>query len=398
MKLNFAKRMSYIKASEIREILKVTEQDDVISFAGGLPAPELFPVNEINEITRIVLEEAGTKALQYTTTEGYAPLREWIAERMNNRLGTSFDKDNILITHGSQQGLDLSGKVFLDEGDIVLCESPTYLAAISALKAYGCSFIEIPTDTDGMDMNVLEDVLNSTKNIKLIYVIPTFQNPTGRTWSLERRRKLAELSAKYNIAVVEDNPYGELRFEGEHLPSVKSFDEAGNVLCTGSFSKIFCPGFRIGWMAGDKEIIRKYVLVKQGTDLQCNTIAQMTIAEYLKRYDIDKHIAKIIEVYRKRRDIAMKCMERYFPDTVNFTHPEGGLFTWIELPEGIPAREILEKCLEKKIAFVPGGSFFPNGNRENTLRINYSNMPEDRIEKGLQIMGEVVTEYIRKSK
>lgn len=398
MKLNFAKRMSYIKASEIREILKVTEQDDVISFAGGLPAPELFPVNEINEITRIVLEEAGTKALQYTTTEGYAPLREWIAERMNNRLGTSFDKDNILITHGSQQGLDLSGKVFLDEGDIVLCESPTYLAAISALKAYGCSFIEIPTDTDGMDMNVLEDVLNSTKNIKLIYVIPTFQNPTGRTWSLERRRKLAELSAKYNIAVVEDNPYGELRFEGEHLPSVKSFDEAGNVLCTGSFSKIFCPGFRIGWMAGDKEIIRKYVLVKQGTDLQCNTIAQMTIAEYLKRYDIDKHIAKIIEVYRKRRDIAMKCMERYFPDTVKFTHPEGGLFTWIELPEGIPAREILEKCLEKKIAFVPGGSFFPNGNRENTLRINYSNMPEDRIEKGLQIMGEVVTEYIRKSK
>lgn len=398
MKLNFAKRMSYIKASEIREILKVTEQDDVISFAGGLPAPELFPVNEINEITRIVLEEAGTKALQYTTTEGYAPLREWIAERMNNRLGTSFDKDNILITHGSQQGLDLSGKVFLDEGDIVLCESPTYLAAISALKAYGCSFIEIPTDTDGMDMNVLEDVLNSTENIKLIYVIPTFQNPTGRTWSLERRRKLAELSAKYNIAVVEDNPYGELRFEGEHLPSVKSFDEAGNVLCTGSFSKIFCPGFRIGWMAGDKEIIRKYVLVKQGTDLQCNTIAQMTIAEYLKRYDIDKHIAKIIEVYRKRRDIAMKCMERYFPDTVNFTHPEGGLFTWIELPEGVPAREILEKCLEKKIAFVPGGSFFPNGNRENTLRINYSNMPEDRIEKGLQIMGEVVTEYIRKSK
>ena len=398
MKLNFAKRMSYIKASEIREILKVTEQDDVISFAGGLPAPELFPVNEINEITRIVLEEAGTKALQYTTTEGYAPLREWIAERMNNRLGTAFDKDNILITHGSQQGLDLSGKVFLDEGDVVLCESPTYLAAISALKAYGCRFIEIPTDAAGMDMNALEDVLNCTENIKLIYVIPTFQNPTGRTWSLERRRKLAELSAKYNIAVVEDNPYGELRFEGEHLPSVKSFDEAGNVLCTGSFSKIFCPGVRIGWMAGDKEIVRKYVLVKQGTDLQCNTIAQMTIAEYLKRYDIDKHIAKIIEVYRKRRDIAMECMERYFPDTVKFTHPEGGLFTWIELPEGIPAREILEKCLEKKIAFVPGGSFFPNGNRENTLRINYSNMPEDRIEKGLQILGEVVTEYIHKSK
>lgn len=395
MQLQFAKRMSYIKASEIREILKVTEQEDVISFAGGLPAPELFPIDEINKVTQIVLKEAGTKALQYTTTEGYAPLREWIAKRMNEGLGTTFDKDNILITHGSQQGLDLSGKVFLDEGDIVLCESPTYLAAISAFKAYGCGFVEIPTDKDGMRMDVLEDVLNKTKNIKLIYVIPTFQNPTGKTWSLERRKKLAELSSKYSIVVVEDNPYGELRFEGEHLPSIKSFDKVGNVLCTGSFSKIFCPGFRIAWIAGDKEIIRKYVLVKQGTDLQCNTIAQMTIAEYLKRYDIDKHIKKIVEVYKKRRDIAIECIERYFPDNIKFTRPKGGLFTWIELPEGISARKVLEKCLDRKIAFVPGGSFFPIENRENTLRINYSNMPEDKIEEGLKIMGEVVKEYIR---
>lgn len=397
MKLKFAKRMSYIKASEIREILKVTEQEDVISFAGGLPAPELFPIDEINEINQIVLKEAGTKALQYTTTEGYTPLREWIAKRMNERLATAFDKDNILITHGSQQGLDLSGKVFLDEGDVVLCESPTYLAAISAFKAYGCSFIEIPTDENGMNMHVLEDVLNDYKNIKLIYVIPTFQNPTGKTWNLERRKKLAELSSKYSVAVIEDNPYGELRFEGESLPSIKSFDTVGNILCTGSFSKIFCPGFRIGWIAGDKDIIRKYVLVKQGTDLQCNTIAQMTIAEYLKRYDIDKHIGKIVEVYKKRRDTAIACIERYFPDTIKFTHPEGGLFTWIELPEGISAREILEKCLEKKIAFVPGGSFYPNEHKENTFRINYSNMPEDRIEKGLKILGKVVKEYIGES-
>ena len=389
--------MSYIKASEIREILKVTEQEDVISFAGGLPAPELFPIDEINEINQIVLKEAGTKALQYTTTEGYAPLREWIAKRMNERLATSFDKDNILITHGSQQGLDLSGKVFLDEGDIVLCESPTYLAAISAFKAYGCSFIEIPTDEHGMDMQVLEDVLSNIDKIKLIYVIPTFQNPTGKTWSLERRKKLAELSAQYNVAVVEDNPYGELRFEGESLPSVKSFDSMGNILCTGSFAKIFCPGFRIGWIAGDKEIIRKYVLVKQGTDLQCNTIAQMTIAEYLKRYNIDNHIEKIIKVYRKRRDIAIECIERYFPDSVKFTHPAGGLFTWIELPEGVSARDILDICLNKKIAFVPGGSFYPNNNKENTFRINYSNMPEDGIEKGLKILGEVLQEYISQS-
>ncbi len=396
MKLQFARRMSHIKASEIREILKVTEQDDVISFAGGLPAPELFPINEINEVNQIVLKEAGTKALQYTTTEGYAPLREWIAKRMNERLNTAFDKDNILITHGSQQGLDLSGKVFLDEGDVVLCESPTYLAAISAFRAYGCRFIEVLTDDDGMVMDELEDVLNNTPNIKLIYVIPTFQNPTGRTWTLDRRKKLAELSSKYGIAVIEDNPYGELRFEGESLPSIKSFDTVGNILCTGSFSKIFCPGFRIGWIAGDKDIIHKYVLVKQGADLQCNTIAQMTITEYLKRYDIDKHIGKIVEVYKKRRDVAVECIECYFPDGIKVTRPEGGLFTWIELPEELSAREVLEKCLEKKIAFVPGGSFFPNENKENTFRINYSNMPEDRIEKGLKIIGEVVKEYISK--
>lgn len=390
MQLQFAKRMSDIKASEIREILKVTEQDNVISFAGGLPAPELFPIEEINKVNQIVLQESGTKALQYTTTEGYIPLRDWIANRMNARLGTSFDKDNILITHGSQQGLDLSGKVFLDEGDIVLCESPTYLAAISAFKAYGCRFIEIPTDEYGMDMSVLENILKNTERVKLIYVIPDFQNPTGKTWTLERRKKLAVLSERYNVAVIEDNPYGELRFEGEHLSSVKSFDTTGNILCTGSFSKIFCPGFRIGWIAGEKDIIRKYVLVKQGTDLQCNTIAQMVISEYLTRYDIDEHISKIIEVYKKRRNITIECIERYFPQNIKFTRPEGGLFTWIELPESISARDILDRCLEKKVAFVPGDSFFPNASKDNTLRINYSNMPEDKIEKGLKIIAEVV--------
>lgn len=395
MALNLAKRMDSLKASEIREILKVTEQDGVISFAGGLPAPELFPVREIEDTTRIVLEKMGTKALQYTTTEGYAPLREWIARRMNSRLGTRFDKDNILITHGSQQGLDLSGKVFLDEGDVVLCESPTYLAALNAFKAYGCRFIEIPTDGQGMRTDVLEEVLRTTPRAKLVYAIPTFQNPTGKTWNLERRRLLAEISARYHVAVVEDNPYEELRFEGTAYPSVKSFDRTGNVLCTGTFSKIFCPGFRIGWIAGEKELIRKYVLVKQGTDLQCNTIAQMTIAEYLNKYDIDAHIGRIVDVYRQRRDVAVACLEKYFPAEVRFTRPEGGLFTWLELPPYISARDILTECLEQKIAFVPGGSFFPNEHKENTLRLNYSNMPEERIEQGLRIIGRIVTQAIR---
>jgi len=386
--------MSNLKASEIREILKVTERPEVISFAGGLPAPELFPVKEIKEVNRIVLDESGHKALQYTTTEGYAPLRTWIANRMNTRLGTSFDCDNILITHGSQQALDLSGKVFLDEGDVVLCESPTYLAAISAFIAYGCEFIEVPTDTDGMRMDELEELLQNTEHVKLIYFIPNFQNPTGRTWNYERRKQLAELAAKYSVVIVEDNPYGELRFEGEPLPSVKSFDQEGYVLCTGSFSKIFCPGYRIGWIAGDKDIIRKYVLVKQGTDLQCNTIAQMEIAKYLELYDIDEHISKIIETYRLRRNLAIKTMEKSFPKGITFTRPQGGLFSWVELPENINAREVLVKSLEKNVAFVPGGSFFPNGGKEHTFRINFSNMPEDRITEGLERLAEVLREFV----
>lgn len=393
MEFKYARRMDHLQASEIREILKVTERPDIISFAGGLPAPELFPVEEILNVNRIVLQEQGTRALQYTTTEGYSPLREWIAERMNSRLGTSFDLDNVLLTHGSQQALDLSGKVFLDEGDVVLCESPTYLAAISAFRAYGCKFVEVPTDGYGMIPDELDRILASTDRVKLIYVIPDFQNPTGRTWSLERRKRLAEAAMKHQVMVVEDNPYGELRFEGDALPSVKSFDKIGCVLCLGTFSKTFCPGYRIGWIAGDKRVIEKYVLVKQGADLQCNTIAQMEIAKYLELYDIDEHIEKIREVYRRRRDLTVKTMEEEFGPEIEFTRPQGGLFAWIELPQHINSRDVLIKSLEKKVAFVPGGSFFPNGGRENTLRINFSNMPEDRIVEGLKSLAQVINNW-----
>lgn len=392
MSFNYAERMANLKASEIREILKVTQRPEVISFAGGLPAPELFPVKEIIEVNRRVLEEDGQNALQYATTEGYNPLRKWAAERMNKMRSTSFEYDEVLITNGSQQALDLSGKVFLNEGDIVLCESPTYLAAISAFKAYSCEFIEVPTDEEGMITAELEEILISNKKVKLIYVIPDFQNPTGRTWSVGRRKGLAELADKYNVIVIEDNPYGELRYEGEQIPSVKSFDKSGNILCLGTFSKIFCPGYRIGWIAGSKEIMQKYVLVKQSTDLQSSTIAQREIAKYLEMYDIDEHIKEICKVYKTRRDLIVKTMEEEFPKGVKFTRPHGGLFLWVELPREINARDVLQKCLEKNVAFVPGGSFFPNGGKENNFRINYSNMTEDRIVKGIKIIGEVLKE------
>ncbi|MGL4796588.1 MAG: PLP-dependent aminotransferase family protein [Paraclostridium sp.] len=392
MAIKFAKRMNGLKGSEIRELLKLTEKPEVISFAGGLPAPELFPVEEMKEISRIVLEESGKEALQYTTTEGYLPLREQICERMNRKLNTNVAKEDILITSGSQQGLDFAGKVFLDEGDVVLCESPSYLGALNAFKAYCPRFIEVPTDKDGMIMEELESILETTENIKMIYVIPDFQNPTGKTWSMERRTKFMELVNKFEIPVVEDNPYGELRFEGETLPSLKSMDEKGLVVFLGSFSKIFCPGYRIGWVSASSEILNKFIFVKQGADLQASTISQREVSKFIDIYDLDAHVEKIKQVYVKRRDLMLKTMEETFPEGLEYTYPEGGLFTWVELPSHLDARKIMERCLENNVAYVPGGSFFPNGGKENTFRLNYSNMPEEKIVDGIKRLSVALKE------
>ena len=391
----FAGRMSRMKSSDIREILKFTKNPEVISFAGGLPAPEHFPVAEVIEANRLVLEEEGAKALQYAPTEGYLPLRTWIAERMNRNLQTAYTADEILITNGAQQALDLTGMVFLDPGDIVVCESPTYMAALSAFKAYECRFLEVPTDEEGMDTAVLEDILSRHEQVKLIYTVPDFQNPTGRTWSAERRKQVAVLAERFGVMIVEDNPYGELRFEGEALPSIRSFARNGQVVNLGTFSKIFCPGYRIGWIAGNAELISKLVQVKQGVDLQSSTLSQMVISKYLELNDIDVQIARIVETYRSRRDTAIRTMEEVFSDSIAFTRPQGGLFIWVELPEHLNARELLERCIEHNVAFVPGGAFFPNSSRENTLRINFSYMDEGLIERGLTTMGEVIREMVQ---
>lgn len=394
MAITFAKRMGILRASEIREILKITQREEMLSFAGGLPAPELFPVEEMKEIAVKVLEEKGKEALQYSTTEGYEPLREKIAERMNRKFQTRVNANNILITCGSQQALDFSGKLFLDEGDIVLCESPTYLAAISALNAYGPRFIEVPTDDNGMIIEELEKILATQKGIKLIYVIPDFQNPTGRTWSIERRLDFMKVVKKYEIPVIEDNPYGELRFEHEIPPSLKSMDTEGLVIFTGTFSKIFCPGLRIGWIAADTKIIGKYVLIKQGADLCTSMRSQMEIAKYMDLYDFENNVQQLIWVYRKRRDVMVEMLEKTLPQGVKFTRPQGGLFLWVELPSYMKAMELLQECLKNNVAFVPGDSFFPNGGVENTFRLNYSNMSEDKIKEGIQRLSQVIQAYI----
>jgi DNA-binding transcriptional MocR family regulator len=384
--------MSHLRASEIRELLKVTERPDVISLAGGLPAPEFFPTEELKAVTVSLLEDHGRRAMQYSTTEGYPPLRRWIAERMNRRLGTSVQPEEVLITSASQQGLDLTGKVFLDEGDEVLCESPTYLGAINAFRAYGVRFVEVPTDDDGMIATELEKILLAHDRVKLVYVVPDSQNPTGRTWSQARRRAFMELISLYRIPVVEDNPYSEVRFEGDLLPSLKSMDDLELVVYLSTFSKIFSPGMRVGWVAAPAAILEKYVLVKQGADLHTSTLAQMMLAAYLERYDLDANLARVREAYRARRDAMVRALEREMPPGVRFTRPSGGLFLWVELPDGLDSRRLLEACLAHDVVFVPGDSFFPNGGHANTLRLNYSAMPEDRIEEGIRRMGAALRE------
>lgn len=391
--MKFAKRMDYLKASEIRELLKLAEKPEIISFAGGLPAPELFPTEELAKVSEIVLKEHGMQALQYGPTDGFTPLREKIAKRVEV-FGFKTSAENILITSGSQQGLDFSARVFLNEGDIVICESPSYLGAINAFKACMPEFVEVATDAEGMVMEDLEEVLKTRENVKMIYVIPDFQNPSGKTWSVERRKRLIELANEYDLPVVEDNPYGELRFEGEIPPSLKAFDTEGRVIFLGTFSKTFSPGMRLGWVIADAPILQKYNFIKQGADLQSSTIAQREMNTYMEMYDFDNHIEKIKKVYKNRRDIMIEAIKEHFPSNVTYTYPEGGLFTWVVLPEHLSARDIMPKALENNVAFVPGGSFYPNGGNENTFRLNYSNMPEDKIKEGIARLGEVLKEMM----
>jgi len=393
MVLKYADRMEQVKGLETREIIKFIGNPDIISFAGGLPAPELFPIEELKRISVRVLEEGGTGALQYVPTDGYLPLREKIAERMQ-KMGITASAENILIINGSQQGIDFSGKIFLNPGDVVICEKPSYLGAIGAFRAYQAQFVEIPTDNNGMRMDELEKALASTSNVKLIYVTPDFQNPTGITWSAKRRKEFIEIINKHNLPVIEDNPYGELRYEGEMINPIKSYDTEGRVIFLGTFSKILCPGFRIGWVCADKEVLSKYILIKEAADIQCNTMAQREVTLFLEEYDIDGHIEKIKLVYKRRRDVMIKIINEEFPPEAKYSIPEGGLFTWIELPEHINGRKLLEKAQEQKVAFVPGGCFFPNGGHENSIRLNFSNMPEEKIVEGMKRLANILREEL----
>ncbi|WP_312071470.1 PLP-dependent aminotransferase family protein [Anaerotignum propionicum] len=388
--VRFAKRLDLLDSSDIGDLLRLIARPDIISFAGGLPAPELFPVEALKQAGLAVMEEMGTIACQYSSTEGLPQLREKIVERMAVKNNIHATPEQVLITSGSQQGLDFAARVFIDKGDVILVESPSYLGAINAFKACEPTFIEVPTDDGGMVMEELEKVLATTENVKMIYVIPDFQNPTGRTWSLERRTKFMEIVNKYEVPVIEDNPYGELRFENDTMPALKSLDTKGLVVYLGTLSKIMVPGFRLGWVCAKDEILSKFNTMKQGADLQTSTLTQLQANKYMDMNNLDEHVNKIREVYKHRRDVMMKAMKEYFPKEAKFTYPDGGLFTWVELPDYIDTKEMALQCLEKKVAYVPGGSFFPNGGKNNCFRMNYSCMSDEKIIEGVKALAEVI--------
>ena len=391
----FAERMSGIKPSDIREILKVASRPDVISFAGGLPAPELFPVEEVRAAFDAVMEENGRVALQYGPTDGYLHLREQICERVAAKNQIHTDPGHVFITAGSQQGLDFLGKLFLNPGDVVVLESPSYLGAINAFRQYQPNFVEVPTDENGMIMEELDRVLATTPNVKLIYIIPDFQNPSGRTWPLERRKQFVEIISKYGVPAIEDNPYGDLRFRGIRHPSLKSLDTEGLIVYFGSFSKILSPGFRVGWMIADSHIIEKVNHIAQAAVLQTATVNMMTISKYLDMFDIDEHVNKILPVYKHRCELMIGTMRETFPDEAKFTDPDGGLFTWVELPKYVNTRELAPIALERKVAYVPSSGFYPRGDVHNAMRLNYSCSTDERLVEGVKVLADVIRGALR---
>jgi 2-aminoadipate transaminase len=398
----FALRTDNIKSSAIRELLKITTLPDVISFAGGLPAPDVFPIEQFRRAADVVLTEMGESALQYGTTEGYQPLREMIA-RNASKYGLQISADNVLITTGSQQALDLLGRIFINRGDRILVESPTYLGALQAWNAYGVKYVTIPFDEDGMQTEMLESRLRT--GIKFIYVLPNFQNPTGVTLSRERRKQLVEMADAYGVPIVEDDPYGQLRYEGEHLPPVVVLDDemrakevpmySGNVIYTSTFSKILAPGLRLAWVVAPSEVIKKLVQAKQGCDLNSSTLNQYIAYEVANTPWMKTHIQTIRRVYKERRDVMISALEEYMPEGVSWTKPKGGLFLWVTLPECLDTSTIFKTAVEKKVAFVPGESFHALGGGLNTMRLNFSNSKPDLIVEGIKRLAEVVKAEIK---
>ena len=402
----FVKGMTYDEiASELKLSKKITKPDfqgsftasilaaaaspDVISFAGGLPNPVSFPVKEMEAATQKVLQEQGAVALQYSNTQGYAPLRAWIAKRYEVLGVTDVVADDIIITNGSQQALEMVGAAMIDPGDKILVEDPTYLVALQSFHLFDPEVVPVKINADGVDCDALEAAIAANPDAKFMYIIPNFQNPTGLTYTQDVRERAAEIFKKSNLLVLEDNPYSELRFSGEGGKSFGCY--LGEQCCMfGTFSKILSPGMRMGWIGASREIIEKVNLIAQAAVLQTATINAMAISKYLDMFDIDAHVAKILPVYKHRCELMINTMRETFPEGCRFTDPDGGLFTWCELPEYINTRDLAPLALEKKVAFVPGDGFYPSGAVKNCMRLNYSNATDERLVEGVNRLAEVI--------
>lgn len=391
--ISFSNRIGALKPSAIREIFKVLEDPSIISFAGGNPAPETFPAQDLAEISAQIFEKQASKALQYGLTEGYAPLRAQVAQRMKEKFSIGTEKDETIIVSGGQQGVELSCKVLCNESDTVLCEEPSFIGALNAFRSYHTQLVGIPMQEDGMDLEKLEQALKTQKNVKLLYIISTFQNPMGVTTSLQKRKQIYELAKKYHVTIFEDNPYGELRFAGQDIPTIKSMDKDGIVIYCGSFSKILSPGMRIGFVCAPKEIVTKLVVAKQISDVHTNLFFQMVVSEYLKQKDIDSHIAEIRTLYRQKNEAMLQKMDQVLPSSVTYTRPQGGLFIWCDLGAGIDAAAFTKKLLQQKVAVVPGSTFLTDETKPcSCIRLNYSMPSFEQIDQGIEILGKTINQ------
>jgi 2-aminoadipate transaminase len=397
----FSKRANRLRSSEIRELLKLTQIPGMISFAGGLPNPKAFPVDIIHKCIDDTFKKNSQQALQYGTTEGVTKLRRVLAERMRKTRDINCELHDILITSGAQQALSLAALVFIDPGDTYLTSVPAYLGAVQAFHAYEANCESIPMDEEGIDLDSLRRNLERLRRTgiypKFFYTVPTFQNPSGETMSLNHRKELLDIASEYDFLIIEDDPYGDLIFEGEQIPPIKSLDKRGRVVYLSTFSKILAPGFRLGWVVASKDILDKFVLAKQATDLCTNVFSQYVAYEYVNGGHLDDQVKTIRTLYKHKRDVMLSALKKYFPEEVKWTLPKGGMFIWISLPKMIDTRLMFQKALSKKVAYVVGEAFFPEGGNYHSMRLNFSYSDDDTIKEGIKRLAEVIKEELSKN-
>lgn len=394
MDYSFSDRISSLQPSAIREILKATSSPDVIPFAAGNPAPEAFPVDDVKMIAAEIFMHEPITALQYGITEGYAPLRERILKYMRQKHQVGKADDEIIITSGATQVMDIMSKSFLNEGDTVVCESPSFIGSLNCFRSYNAKLVGVPVEADGMDMTALESVLKNNKRVKFIYTIPNFQNPSGATMSLEKRKQMYGLAKKYNVLILEDNPYGDLRVSGKHIQTIKSLDDEGRVIYAGSFSKILAPGIRVGYVIANSAIISKLTVAKQTADTHTPMFSQMLVDKWMANCDFEGHIIKIQNIYRKKLELMCSLIDSELGDFVTYNKPEGGLFVWCELPKRVSMPDFVKAAVNQKVAVVPGSAFMINENdKTQCIRLNFSTPTDEKIVAGMKTLGEVKDKF-----